>query len=446
MVPAEYAPMPMMPEGMHPAMAQHMASLHPFFPKSRLPDAPLSEDDVALYMLLVTYSDALDALPLEFTRSFSDLRELDAVLGAHLASLTHRLQNLAAVLEDPNVSRGERLLALKEVADEARAYKMGGEDKIRVAGNTAEMIASHSDYIDSLLRSLTSLPSLAPYARDARPRFKRFGDMGMYPVAEELMPMPGAFAPDASSSRRSRKVAPAAPQATSSRQRERELQEASRNTKKRKTVPPQAVSAGKGRAGIPDAANSHDRTTRPGGVANGLAGKRRAEPAYRGRNGWQDEGESDEGEYDARFARSSRVRGDAQAAWPRGVDGGSYDAAGSDAHGAHGEAARSAARSRPSKSSGGSNRDDADDQRYCFCNNVSYGDMIGCDDDDCEREWFHLGCVGLSKPPQGTWYCDACLERRTQQARNKAKRGARPGRPPAAEVVGGARRVATGRR
>lgn len=31
--------------------------------------------------------------------------------------------------------------------------------------------------------------------------------------------------------------------------------------------------------------------------------------------------------------------------------------------------------------------EDADERRYCFCNNVSYGDMIGCDDDDCEREW-----------------------------------------------------------
>ena len=106
-------------------------------------------------------------------------------------------------------------------------------------------------------------------------------------------------------------------------------------------------------------------------------------------------------------------------------------------------------RSRPAKTvSAGSGRDDADDQRYCFCNNVSYGDMIGCDDDDCEREWFHLGCVGLSKPPQGTWYCDACLERRTQQARQKAKRGggARPVRAPAAEVVGAPRRVASGRR
>lgn len=31
---------------------------------------------------------------------------------------------------------------------------------------------------------------------------------------------------------------------------------------------------------------------------------------------------------------------------------------------------------------------DADDTRtYCFCNGVSYGDMIACDDEGCEREW-----------------------------------------------------------
>ena len=60
--------------------------------------------------------------------------------------------------------------------------------------------------------------------------------------------------------------------------------------------------------------------------------------------------------------------------------------------------------------------EDADERRYCFCNNVSYGDMIGCDDDDCEREWFHLGCVGLLKPPQGTWYCDDCATKRAVSA------------------------------
>ena len=43
--------------------------------------------------------------------------------------------------------------------------------------------------------------------------------------------------------------------------------------------------------------------------------------------------------------------------------------------------------------------DDADEPRYCYCNQVSYGEMVACDNPHCLREWFHLACVGLSRPP-----------------------------------------------
>ena len=43
---------------------------------------------------------------------------------------------------------------------------------------------------------------------------------------------------------------------------------------------------------------------------------------------------------------------------------------------------------------------DADEPTYCYCNGVSYGEMVGCDADDCEREWFHLECVGLKVAPR----------------------------------------------
>ena len=44
--------------------------------------------------------------------------------------------------------------------------------------------------------------------------------------------------------------------------------------------------------------------------------------------------------------------------------------------------------------------DDADTGlRYCYCNGPSYGPMVACDMAGCEREWFHLECVGLTKPP-----------------------------------------------
>jgi len=55
---------------------------------------------------------------------------------------------------------------------------------------------------------------------------------------------------------------------------------------------------------------------------------------------------------------------------------------------------------------------DGDDRTYCFCDRVSYGEMIACDDDNCEREWFHLGCIGLTQPPQGEWHCDACKNKK----------------------------------
>jgi hypothetical protein len=36
---------------------------------------------------------------------------------------------------------------------------------------------------------------------------------------------------------------------------------------------------------------------------------------------------------------------------------------------------------------------------YCYCQGISYGEMVACDAENCPREWFHLDCVGLEKAP-----------------------------------------------
>lgn len=36
---------------------------------------------------------------------------------------------------------------------------------------------------------------------------------------------------------------------------------------------------------------------------------------------------------------------------------------------------------------GGEPEGDGDDKTYCFCDGVSYGEMIACDEENCEREW-----------------------------------------------------------
>lgn len=51
---------------------------------------------------------------------------------------------------------------------------------------------------------------------------------------------------------------------------------------------------------------------------------------------------------------------------------------------------------------------DPNEPRYCICNQVSYGDMVACDNSDCPFEWFHYACVGISAPPKGKWYCPQC--------------------------------------
>ena len=68
-------------------------------------------------------------------------------------------------------------------------------------------------------------------------------------------------------------------------------------------------------------------------------------------------------------------------------------------------------------------------ERYCYCRQISYGEMIGCDNQvnttqtrlslgssiyslpfqDCPIEWFHFPCMALETKPKGKWYCPKCL-------------------------------------
>ncbi|KAF6216462.1 hypothetical protein GE061_000804 [Apolygus lucorum] len=47
-------------------------------------------------------------------------------------------------------------------------------------------------------------------------------------------------------------------------------------------------------------------------------------------------------------------------------------------------------------------------QRYCICDDVEHGQMVYCDNSNCEIGWYHFKCVNIQKPPQGLWYCPIC--------------------------------------
>jgi hypothetical protein len=53
---------------------------------------------------------------------------------------------------------------------------------------------------------------------------------------------------------------------------------------------------------------------------------------------------------------------------------------------------------------------DSNEPTYCLCDRVSFGTMVCCENERCDKQWFHLECVGLDAAPGRTqkWYCPNC--------------------------------------
>lgn len=64
---------------------------------------------------------------------------------------------------------------------------------------------------------------------------------------------------------------------------------------------------------------------------------------------------------------------------------------------------------------------DPDEPTYCLCDQISYGEMILCDNDLCPIEWFHFSCVSLSTKPKGKWFCPKCRGDRPNIMKPKAQ-------------------------
>ncbi|KAI6184414.1 Zinc finger and Histone deacetylase superfamily domain containing protein [Aphelenchoides bicaudatus] len=56
---------------------------------------------------------------------------------------------------------------------------------------------------------------------------------------------------------------------------------------------------------------------------------------------------------------------------------------------------------------------DEDENLWCLCQAKSYGNMIACDNQQCQYTWFHYDCVGVTEPPSEgqRWYCPVCRNR-----------------------------------
>ena len=111
--------------------------------------------------LLAEYTHSLDSLPLDLSRNFADLRELDAVLSSSMALITAKINQLTKMIEDRTASPEDRLWLLTEIGDEANRLKLGGEDKIRVASAAADNLRNHKNHLIDLLHYLPNFdPSI----------------------------------------------------------------------------------------------------------------------------------------------------------------------------------------------------------------------------------------------------------------------------------------------
>ncbi|KAF7347502.1 Chromatin modification-related protein [Mycena venus] len=398
-------------------------------PRRRLPRRPQStpSHSSANTPILSTPS------PLDLSRNFADLRELDAVLSASMSSITTKISTLTEMIEQGKGQQEERLWLLMEIAEEATRLRLGGEDKIRVACQAADNLRSHSGHLRTLtehipgfdantLNRRTTYPHVAtrsfmPVSTTA-PRTRRGG--GLLQGAADPSPVKGKRGVrdddlDHRSPRKERVVATAPrPRAGGRKKIERAPSPTESLLSVTSHVPPQSNARASG-------------TTSRG--ANGPPPKRSRTTATRGTSNPPNEYYANNGGHDQPNGHTPSATGNARreafnvppsssshpSLVPYGQNGHVPHATPFDLHARNGHTpvpgagdwnpphpqtlegpgmpvarnhAANLAGSGPSAASSldnappeaGDGEADGDDKPYCFCQRVSFGQMIACDD------------------------------------------------------------------
>ncbi|KAI0271484.1 hypothetical protein BC834DRAFT_966957 [Gloeopeniophorella convolvens] len=387
--------------------------------------------------LLAEYTHILDALPPDVSRQYADLRELDAVLSASVHILTTKIDALAALIESNAAPKERRLLLLLEIADEAQRLHAGGDDKIRIAAAVADSLRAHADHAAGLLLHIpgfdpallarhTVYPHVAPrsyaplsgYETGRRRRGALLAGTDHAPAPPKRRRAArdddGAEPVGGRTPRRERATDGSARQRNGARNNKksgRARRLADRVAPLRHLAPAAVrrarlriclrVRAGRTRARPrpPRARNPAKRRARPAAASAtptdaGAVAPAAAVPyvapaaAALAGVGWS-------GPVHAQLEGPGMPVARAVVPPTAVLAGPGVEGAGAGAPADAGD--------------GGDGAEEVDDGRvYCWCQMGSYGDMVACDDNECEREWFHLPCIGLEVAPEGVWFCEAC--------------------------------------
>ncbi|KAJ6623050.1 hypothetical protein B0H10DRAFT_2162573 [Mycena sp. CBHHK59/15] len=437
--------------------------------------------------LLSEYTHTLDSLPLDLSRNFADLRELDAVLSASMSSITSKISALTEMIEQGAGKQEQRLWLLMEIAEEANRLRLGGEDKIRVACQAADNLRSHTGH----LRTLTEhIPSFDPTTLNRRTTYPHVATRSFMPAAslESGRRRRTGFAsllvsaPDPSPAKRKRVTRDDDLDHGRSPRKERVTEVVSRprngGRKKIERAASPTESLLSVTSHIPAQSNARASGSTNSRATNGAANKRsRTTANARGNSNQPNDYYPNSGGHDqtnghttsaAAVAAANARReafnvppsssshpslipyqnghqphataydlharggqslsntpipgaGDWNPPHPQSLEGPGMPVARNHAVLANASAPAPAALDGvPADAADG--EADGDDKPYCFCQRVSFGQMIACDDPNCQWEWFHIACIGLTTPPDGRWFCETCRTKRN------AKRSSRGGR------------------
>ena len=52
-----------------------------------------------------------------------------------------------------------------------------------------------------------------------------------------------------------------------------------------------------------------------------------------------------------------------------------------------------------------------DEEVWCYCQKfIPDTTLIGCDNNNCKVQWFHMTCIGLDVAPTDSWFCPTCKQ------------------------------------
>ncbi|WWC66697.1 uncharacterized protein I206_100601 [Kwoniella pini CBS 10737] len=460
-------------------------------PPSPSPPPPTANDAQDI-LVIQDIMDTLDQIPPELTRVYSDLNELGAVLYSTLLSLEKKLYTLINWIQDPSIKPEQRFELLQEIAEEAARYKLGGDDKIRVAGGACDGIMAHQRHLSNLLAASTLLnPSPpSPYTQtltlpyhqpvvNSR-RLQRAANSPFRNVGKDAGPSNEGRIGDTPTKKKKGRVG----QLGNKDKDDDETSSIGGGEKEKKKPAKKRKPANRAQSPTDSIASTSAFTGKP---AEPRTARQLAAAASRARKAEQDDGSDDSRDEIIPPSRKGgigmQVTASSDSLMER-KDGGlglDMNGIGSKEIGKSGIFTPSANNNignkgpskkvsagikrshnddgeesdyeenpslapniidprppnkQPKKSSSTNNttqlydvevpesdniavNEEVDSKVYCTCRQVSYGEMIGCDDDDCEIEWYHLACLNLDKTPEGNWICPRCVERRKKQPKGK---------------------------